>query len=49
LNPFGVHAASFQDLNRAARETTLWEAGVAFHEKHNVVGFNQLVDAGLGV
>jgi hypothetical protein len=46
---FGVDAHGFQDLDGAAGEAAHGKAGAAFHEQHNVVAFDELVDAGLGV
>ena len=50
---FGVYADGFEDLNRSTGEAALGKVGVAFHEKHNIVAFDEavypVVGRGLGV
>jgi hypothetical protein len=46
---FGIYAHGFEDLHGAAGEAALGEAGVAFHEKHDVVAFDDAVNTLLGV
>ena len=41
----GIDTAGLQDLNGAARKTTLGKAGVALHEQKDFVGFHQFVNA----
>jgi hypothetical protein len=36
-------------LNSPARKAAHWELGRAFHEKNHVAGFNDVIDALLGV
>ena len=42
-------AASLEHLNGATRKATHRELGRALHEKHHVAGFDELVNALLGI
>ena len=49
LDVLGLDAAGFENLNGAAGKTALWKARSAFHEKQHGVGFDQFINALLGV